>query len=268
MENQGNDRGGGGGQATELENVVRIPRDWFGPRDQLVPFGPGVSDGESGSAEPPRSPSPVQGGAAVDPNSFWDEASSSIQDVVDAPHGDDSDEVETVRPSTRRGRFIAGTIAATALAVACVGALGLVAPDRGSIVHSVDHAAAGSGEYASAPNMDSIDARMVERPHLRSLVSVRHPGRSAQATHHSLSLVVPTTAAPSEAVSYQEAPAVNQVATTPGESVSTHAPPAAPTPPEKSSATTASASDRSTSSASQPAHPSQTGALTCISNCG
>lgn len=258
---------------------MRIPRDWFGPREELVPFGPQVSDVES-PERLPRSPTRVEGGAAVDPNSFWDEGSSSLQGVVDAAPEDTegfggatSAAGHAARWAWRPAGFyalrpgsglIAGIVAAAAVAVACVGALGLLAGHR-----DVGRAAGRSGEYASVASNDSIDARMVERPRLWRSASESHPRRSTRKTHRSFSPVVSSNSAQGEPVSYHAAALVNQVAASSGESASYDTQPAAPSPPQRSSATSASASDRSnSSSAPQPAHPSPTGALTCISNCG
>lgn len=273
---------------------MRIPRDWFGPPDDLVPFGPRVADGESRRREPP-SPARVEAGAGMDPNSFWDEASSSIQGVVDANRDGDTQELvgamSTGQPSTAgnraswgrrpaelrewllRPRFMAGIVAATALAFACAGALGLVEAHRASkksssVSHGVGRAAQQSGEYASVASTGSLDARMVERPHVRRSVSVSHPERSARKTHRSVSPVVPSSYPQGEPVSYHKASPANQVATRSGGSASYQTAATAPSPPQGSSAATASASDRSNSSAPQPPHPSPTGALTCISNCG
>ncbi len=49
-------------------NVVQFPRDWFGPREELVPLG-----------EPP---------APVRADDFWGEGSASIHDAMQAPEGD------------------------------------------------------------------------------------------------------------------------------------------------------------------------------------
>jgi hypothetical protein len=57
------------GAADEAGKVVRIPRDWFGPAEDLVPLGP-------------RASAP---GDQLDPNTFWDESSNDIQHVVEAP---------------------------------------------------------------------------------------------------------------------------------------------------------------------------------------
>lgn len=63
-------------RAEETGKVVRIPRDWFGPTDELVPFGPRALE-DANEPQPRVEP--------LDPNSFWDESSNSIQDAVEAP---------------------------------------------------------------------------------------------------------------------------------------------------------------------------------------
>jgi hypothetical protein len=54
------------------DNVVRLPRDWLGPRDELIPFGPSADSADE-SASPPTA------------DDFWGEESSSIQTAVEAP---------------------------------------------------------------------------------------------------------------------------------------------------------------------------------------
>jgi hypothetical protein len=54
------------------DNVVRLPRDWLGPRDELIPFGPSA-DGAADSASTPTA------------DDFWGEDSSSIQTALEAP---------------------------------------------------------------------------------------------------------------------------------------------------------------------------------------
>lgn len=58
--------------ARRRTNVVRLPRDWLGPRDELVPFGPRASSDDA--EEPPPS--------AED---FWGERSAAIHDALQAP---------------------------------------------------------------------------------------------------------------------------------------------------------------------------------------
>lgn len=69
-----------GPPAGSESNVVRLPRDWLGSRDELVPFGP--------SADPPRQPEPAGSPPEATPPSasdFWGEESASVQDALQAP---------------------------------------------------------------------------------------------------------------------------------------------------------------------------------------
>lgn len=61
----------------QQDNVVRLPRDWIGPRDELVPFGPRAW-GEEGDGVPAE-------GATLAPADFWSENSNSLHDAVQGP---------------------------------------------------------------------------------------------------------------------------------------------------------------------------------------
>lgn len=105
--------------AAEPAKVVRIPRDWFGPKEDLVPFGPSALDtsvvepertverlpgrgaasshrhdskpSASGQSRPSASdqskPSASDPHAPVDPNAFWGEDSGLIHNVVEGTSG-------------------------------------------------------------------------------------------------------------------------------------------------------------------------------------
>jgi hypothetical protein len=70
VEIDGTDHTSGDDAAASESNVVRIPRDWFGPREELVPFGP---------SDPEDPPPPVRA------DDFWGEDSASIQNAMRAP---------------------------------------------------------------------------------------------------------------------------------------------------------------------------------------
>jgi hypothetical protein len=57
------------------DNVVKFPRDWLGPREELVPFGP------SAGTAPPDDELPRSA------DDFWGEQSSAVHDAVRAPNG-------------------------------------------------------------------------------------------------------------------------------------------------------------------------------------
>jgi hypothetical protein len=71
----------GEGQARTTENVVRLPRDWLGPREELVPIGSRAdaldrADKDTASPLPPAA------------SSFWGEDSGSVQAAMQAPAGE------------------------------------------------------------------------------------------------------------------------------------------------------------------------------------
>jgi uncharacterized membrane protein YgcG len=59
----------------EGSNVVRLPRDWLGPREELVPFGPSAHGAE---ATEPAEP-------ATSASDFWGERSDALHDAVEGP---------------------------------------------------------------------------------------------------------------------------------------------------------------------------------------
>jgi hypothetical protein len=68
----------GDGDERTTENVVRLPRDWLGPREELVPMGSRARtaapvDDAPGDSLPPTAAS------------FWDEDSGSLQAPMQAP---------------------------------------------------------------------------------------------------------------------------------------------------------------------------------------
>ena len=88
------------GQQTEsgdapASKVVRLPRDWLGPRDALVPLGGPPTDGEvEGTPDDATEPPP-------NPDDFWGERSAAIHDALQAP-------VRNHAPEDRPGRHSPG----------------------------------------------------------------------------------------------------------------------------------------------------------------
>ena len=97
--------------APTSDKVVRLPRDWLGPREHLVPFG---------TASPP----PVEAEPAdFAPDDFWGERSAAIHDVVQAPVAPwpaGPSEPSTSKPRLGRRVLAAAGLAGVAAAVAIV----------------------------------------------------------------------------------------------------------------------------------------------------
>ncbi len=60
--------------------VIRLPREWLGPRDELVPIGPAAGD-RSLTADPPGDAEALP----PKPDDFWGEDSAALHDAVQAP---------------------------------------------------------------------------------------------------------------------------------------------------------------------------------------
>lgn len=115
-------------------NVVRLPRDWLGPRDQLVPFGPRatpppdpeatVAPPSAGAAFPSPSPNAAFPSPSTDaafpppsPDDFWGEGAASLQDAFE-PQPDDAPASRAPRRGRRMRRpaAVAGTLIVLVLA--------------------------------------------------------------------------------------------------------------------------------------------------------
>ncbi len=101
------------------DKVVRLPRDWLGPREHLVPFGP---------SEPTRGESELDGFA---PDDFWGERAAAVHSVVSGPANPTADEAPAddraaPAPAGHVDRWHAGRWHVAAAAVVAVAAAGLV----------------------------------------------------------------------------------------------------------------------------------------------
>ncbi len=78
METRGPHDGEVGAEAVGESNVIRLPRDWLGPREELVPFGISPQPGPTADLDPTL---------ALQPSDFWGEGSAAIQHALPAPPG-------------------------------------------------------------------------------------------------------------------------------------------------------------------------------------
>lgn len=119
-------------------NVVRLPRDWLGPREELVPFGAGAASASPDTEEDGLDKLPA-------PEDFWSESSAAVQSAWMAPDADsESDPAEPDRPgpaprdSSRGGAaaWLAGIRVHRVAFVIGVAALGLLALFVGGVTSS------------------------------------------------------------------------------------------------------------------------------------
>ena len=68
-----------GGAPLSEENVIRLPREWVGPLEELVPIGPG--------ARARAAQREAESGMPTAADAFWSEDSAALHDAVQAPPG-------------------------------------------------------------------------------------------------------------------------------------------------------------------------------------
>lgn len=196
----------GGGEATQTDdNVVRLPREWLGPREDLVQFdGP-----DDVVAAPPA------------PEDFWGEGSSELQSaVVGTPSPPPPVDARAAalgypaRVGRRLRRWPARTIAvgaaASALVILAVVVLSILGGQRTGSPHprlaGLSHpsdTAADSGLLQIASRHFSRKAARIRRgpvaPRRRSRVPRRHPskGRSTTVAPSGTSTLVASSYSPS-----------------------------------------------------------------------
>lgn len=139
------------------DKVIRLPRDWLGPREELVPFGPSAdrhspepsesgrqsgerdAPGEDASARPPLEEVPSPPPDPVSPDDFWGERSAAVQGPLDEADWEaavDDESGPALRPRS------ASVLAAAAAVVAAIAVLTL------SLL----------GESASGPGRSRVNA--------------------------------------------------------------------------------------------------------------
>jgi hypothetical protein len=84
VKTEGRQQGQGGDEARGESNVLQFPRDWLGPRDELVQIGTtaGSAALDGVESDPRLEPEPTSPPGADD---FWGEGSAALQDALQAP---------------------------------------------------------------------------------------------------------------------------------------------------------------------------------------
>jgi hypothetical protein len=161
VETEGRKTDEGGQELGTTSNVVQFPRDWLGPREELIPFGPSARD------EPRVSP-------AAD--AFWGEDSGAIHVVLPGPEAADAAPVAR-GPLTGPRRLSATRVAACGLlGVVCAAALiGKLGGLPGGHTPSVSSSAAIAGFMDLAQLRGAVGVPQVTTP---KHVGVRKSARS------------------------------------------------------------------------------------------
>jgi hypothetical protein len=116
------------------DKVIRLPRDWLGPRDELIPFGPSSEDADPSSGAsggpPAGGPTPPDD-KAVSAEDFWGERSAAVQGPLDEPDPDlgesRPEDAAGMGFAARRRLRVPTLAAAAAVVVALAVAAGVVA---------------------------------------------------------------------------------------------------------------------------------------------
>ena len=218
VEREGQHTEHGRNEADRAGNVVRFPRDWFGPPDELVPIGR--------NARPPDPPTPPPASTRTAAD-FWGEESATVHDALQpAPPKRVARTVPRVRPGIlelgRPVRRVLATPAALVLALVVVAASAFLATrpggsqsprarpdDRGAVTSAATH----EGTILAASVLEA--ARHASRrttPHVSAVRLHPAPPRSHQTIRSAASPTPAAAAAP---------PVSTQAATAPPPSVGT-----------------------------------------------
>ena len=174
METEGPTTEHGGEEPGTNNNVVPFPRDWLGPREELIPFGSSAGYGVEQST------------AAPGAEAFWGGDSGPLHAVLPEPVAPGG--AAGARLRTRAGRLAVAGLAAALLAAAVFGRLaGLPAGSNPSVGSGV--AAAGFFDLAllrgavGAPAIDSSKPAVHRSPAVRAHPTVhvrRHPAAGSR----------------------------------------------------------------------------------------
>jgi hypothetical protein len=193
----------GDGDERTTENVVRLPRDWLGPREELVPIGSRARAAETTEDAAPESLPPTAA-------SFWDEDSGSLQAPMQAPADAWQGQWEPAAtepaarvgppsagfaralirtiPRPRRPRFLSGsfaplrrrgTAAVAGVVAACLLIVLAVIGETAGDTHTAREKTAASSKSAAI-----VTATGVNRARLRAHTPVVTEIRTEPASHH------------------------------------------------------------------------------------
>ena len=212
-----------GGLTRNEENVIRLPRDWLGPPEELVPIGP--------AARARAAQRDAEEGLPPTADAFWSEDSAALHDAVQAPQAQSPERLDPPagliapvagRPTRRLGRVgrvRRGSWSWSVLAIPVVALLVLAvigssegpAPQPathaksshstgGAQVASTSQAASGGGAAAKLKARATTHRHVTAhhrtlRSHARTRAHVRHPAKlrhPAAASHRAAGSSPPT----------------------------------------------------------------------------
>jgi hypothetical protein len=179
---------GGQTDSDETRNVVRIPRDWFGPKEDLVPFGPAAWSAPGHQAETPP-----------DAEAFWGEDADSVHEVLEPVV------VGKRSAGGRARRSLVSAVLVLVMAGAGLTAWLLASPQRRAAHPQIASVRNALGALAGRLGKQAAVAEYRARPPIRSHPrAVNHrsvTARIARATQVVYRLVAPTYSQPTYSAS-------------------------------------------------------------------
>ena len=235
METEGPKTDHGGEKPGTTNNVVPFPRDWLGPREELIPFGSSAGYGVQETA------------AAPGAEGFWGGESGPLHAVLPEPVTVSGAGGAPLR--ARAGRLAVGGLAAAVLAAALFGRLAGVPTSATPSVGS-DVAAAGFMDLAllrgavGAPAIESSKPAAHSVPARRTHPTARVRRRPAARTSGSGSSAAPSQS-PSPTVAAASTASTSQTVSSTGSSSTSSEPAATSSAPTHSSVSSHTATVRS-----------------------
>ena len=98
----GRESGRGKGDDHEVSNVVHFPRDWIGPTEDLIPFGPAANRQAPAAASTTATPE------LPSASDFWGEHAAEIHSVLEDPGG--ATQTGDVAGASKRREALAGPV--------------------------------------------------------------------------------------------------------------------------------------------------------------
>lgn len=237
METEGPTTDHRGEEPGTTSNVVPFPRDWLGPREELVPFGAGAEYSVKRSA------------AAPGAEAFWGGDSGPLHAVLPQPVAAGGS--AGASPRTRAGRLAVAGLAAAVLAAAVFGRLAGV-PTGAS--PSVSSGVAAAGFFDLALLRGAVGPPMIEPPkpvvHRSPAVRthptprVRHRAAAGSRTSGQVSTAAASSSSSATTVAATPATSTSQTVSSTGSSSSASNPAATSGAPTHSSASSHTATVR------------------------
>ncbi len=183
-----------GGATRNDGNVIRLPRDWLGPREELVPIGPAARERAARRDADDGLPPPA--------DAFWSEDSAALHDAVQAPSTDPPFGLVAPVAGRQRGPrppwlhrvgrvpwrwSLVAVAVATISGVAVIATVGGPGPHRvgtqAGSSRSVTHAAVGSTSRIAADGVvaDLAKANVVTRLEAHAAAKHAHAATKAHA---------------------------------------------------------------------------------------